>query len=36
MSKPSVNLLDLLIKLYADQKGVRITYDLSKEKRSQK
>lgn len=36
MNKPSANLLVLLIDLLADQKGVKITYDLSKEKRSQK
>lgn len=28
MSKPSIDLFELLIKLYADQEGVEITYDL--------
>lgn len=28
MSKPNINLLELLITLYADQEGVEITYDL--------
>jgi hypothetical protein len=28
MKKPSVNLLALLIELYADQKGVEIKYEL--------
>lgn len=28
MTKPSINLLTLLIDLYADQKGVKITYEL--------
>lgn len=28
MNKPSINLLELLISLYADQKGVQITYEL--------
>ena len=28
MNKPSINLFDLLITLYADQKGVQITYEL--------
>ena len=34
MKKPSINLLDLLIALYADQEGVEITYEL-KEKRNE-
>lgn len=28
MEKPSINLLELLITLYADQKGVEITYEV--------
>ena len=28
MIKPDINLLDLLISLYADQEGVKITYEL--------
>lgn len=28
MEKPSMNLLELLITLYADQEGVEITYNL--------
>lgn len=28
MNKPSINLLALLIDLYADQKGVEIKYEL--------
>lgn len=28
MNKPSVNLLELLISLYADQEGVKIEYEL--------
>lgn len=28
MEKPSKNLLELLISLYADQEGVEITYNL--------
>lgn len=28
MNKPSINLLDLLISLYADQEGVEIKYEL--------
>ena len=34
MKKPSVNLLELLISLYADQMGVEISYEL-KEKQSE-
>ena len=30
MEKPSINLLELLITLYADQEGVEITYELEK------
>jgi hypothetical protein len=32
MSKPSVNILDLLIQLYANQNGVTVTYDLEAKK----
>lgn len=32
MKKPSVNLLALLIDLYADQKGVEIKYKLKESK----
>ena len=32
MKKPSVNLLALLIDLYADQKGVDIKYELKESK----
>lgn len=28
MTKPDINLFDLLISLYADQEGVKITYEL--------
>lgn len=28
MEKPSINLLELLITLYADQEGIEITYQL--------
>lgn len=28
MKKPSINLLELLISLYADQEGVEIQYEL--------
>ena len=28
MSKPNIDLFELLIKLYADQEGVEITYNL--------
>jgi hypothetical protein len=28
MEKPDINLFDLLILLYADQEGVKITYEL--------
>ena len=28
MDKPSIDLLDLLISLYAEQEGVKITYEL--------
>jgi hypothetical protein len=34
MNKPSINLLELLITLYADQMGVEISYEL-KEKPSE-
>ena len=34
MNKPSINLFELLISLYADQVGVQITYELEKEKRN--
>jgi hypothetical protein len=32
MKKPSVNLLALLIELYADQNGVEIKYELKESK----
>lgn len=31
MNKPSVNLMELLITLYADQEGVEIKYELESE-----
>ena len=34
MNKPSINLFELLISLYADQNGVQISYELKKEKRN--
>jgi hypothetical protein len=35
MNKPSINLLELLIALYADQEGVEITYELEGEQDGQ-
>lgn len=35
MGKPSMNILELLIKLYADQEGVEITYVLKEGKETQ-
>jgi hypothetical protein len=32
MEKPDINLFDLLISLYADQEGVKITYELEDKK----
>ena len=34
MNKPSINLFELLISLYADQNGVQISYELKNEKRN--
>lgn len=35
MNRPSINLFDLLITLYADQKGVTIKYEMEDEKHRQ-
>lgn len=35
MKKPSANLLELLISLYADQKGIKITYELKEKDNGQ-
>lgn len=32
MNRPSVNLLELLISLYADQEGVEVKYEIVKER----
>lgn len=35
MKKPSANILDLLISLYADQNNIKITYELKEKEHEQ-